>query len=251
MVSEVKQANLRIFLKSPHSLQGKMVSQNTQYIQGPKMDWTEDADLPKWFKDRREETELLLNTVLSNIRNQETKLKFVSLWAGKEARMYLNTVDQDKKDSLKTMLDTLEDWTKPKSDEVAAFTQLRTQKQGNQTLSTYIQEVGRVVYLYNFNCVGNCKDRLIRNSIVAGLNSTKAYQQCIAKEPSLTLNECIKICQTEDATCRQVQALCPESSDCTDSIPVHKLAQYPQQQGSITSGTEEPSRVAGPTTEVA
>ena len=195
------------------------------------MDWTEDADLHKWFKDWREEAELLLDTVLSHIRNQETNLKFVSLWAGKEARTYLNMVDQDKKDSLKTMLDTLKDWTRPKSDEVAVFTQLRTLNQGNKTLSTYIQEVRRVVDLYNFNCVGDCKDRLIRNSIMAGLNSTKAYQQCISKGSSLTLNECIKICQTEDATCRQVQALSPESSDCTDSTSVHKLAQYPQQQG--------------------
>ena len=43
------------------------------------MDWTEDADLHKRFKDWREETELLLNTVLSHIRNQETEIKFVSL----------------------------------------------------------------------------------------------------------------------------------------------------------------------------
>ena len=35
----------------------------------------------------------------------------------------------------------------------------------------------------------------------------------------------------EDATCRQVQALCPESTDCTDSTSIHKIAQYPQQQG--------------------
>ena len=150
---------------STYSLSAEMASQNTQYIQGPKMDWTEDADLHKWFKDWREEAELLLNTVLSHIRSQETKLKFVSLWAGKEARTYLNTVDQDRKDSLKTMLDTLEDWTRPKSDEVAAFTQLRTLNQGNKTLSTYIQEVRRVVDLCNFNCVGDCKDRLIRNSM--------------------------------------------------------------------------------------
>ena len=130
-----------------------MASQNTQYIQGPTMDWTEDADLHKQFKDWREETELLLNTMLSNIRNQETKLKFVSLWAGKEARAYLNIVDQDKKDSLKTMLDTLKDWTRPKSNAIAAFTLLRTLNQGNQILSTYIQEVRRVVDLCNFNCV--------------------------------------------------------------------------------------------------
>ena len=89
-----------------------------------------------------EETELLLDTVLSHIRNQETKIKFVSLWAGKEARTYLSMVDQDKKDSLKTMLDTLKDWARPKSYAVVAFTQLRALNQGNKTLSTYIQEVG-------------------------------------------------------------------------------------------------------------
>ena len=122
------------------------------------------------------------------------------------------------------MLDTLEDWTKPKSDEIAAFTYLRALNQGNKTLSTYIQEMRRVVDLCNFMCVGDCKDRLIRNSIVAGLSSTTAYQQYISKGSSLSLSECIKICQTEDATHRQVQALCPESSDCGDSTSVHKLA---------------------------
>ena len=89
----------------------------------------------------------------------------------------------------------------------------------------------RVVDLCNFSCKGDCKDRLIRNSIMAGLNSTKAYQQCILKGSSLTPNECIKIYQTKDATCRQVQALCPESTDCTDNTSIHKIAQYPPQQG--------------------
>ena len=168
------------------------------------MDWTKDTDLHKWFKDWREETELLLNAVLSHIRNQETKIKFVSLWSGKEARTYLSMVDMDKKDSLKTMLDTLKDWTRPISDEVSLFTQLRALNQRNKTLFTYIHEVRRVVDLCNFSCMGDCKDRLIRNSIMVGLNSTKAYQQCILKGSSLTLNECIKICQTEDATHRQV-----------------------------------------------
>ena len=89
----------------------------------------------------------------------------------------------------------------------------------------------RVVDLSNFSCMGDCKDRLIKNSIVAGLNSTKAYQQCISKGSSLILNECIKICQTEDATHRQVQALCAESTDCTDSTSISKIAKYPKQQG--------------------
>ena len=104
-------------------------------------------------------------------------------------------------------MDSLEEWTRPKSDEIAAFKHLRALNQGNKMLSPYIQEVRRIVHLCNFACVGDCKDRLIRNSIVAGLSSTKAYQQCILKGSNLTLNECIRICQTEDATCRQVQAL--------------------------------------------
>ena len=196
-----------------------MAHQNMQYIQGPQMDWTEDAGLHQRFKDWREEVELLIDTVLSHIKNADTKMKFVTLWAGKEARTYLNTLEQDNRDSLKTILDSLEEWTKPKSDEIAAFTHLRALNQGNKTLSSYIQEVRRMVDLCNFSCVGDCKDRLIRNSIVAGLSSTKAYQQCISKGSNLTLNECIRICQTEDATRRQVQALRPESTDCSDSTP--------------------------------
>ena len=209
----------------------KMANQNTQYVQGSKMDWTEDAGLHQQFKDWREEVELLLDTVLSHIRNQETKLKYVSLWAGKEVRTYLSTVSEDRKESLRTMLDTLEDWTKPKSDEIAVFTHLRALNQGNKTLSAYNQEVRRVADLCNFACVGDCKNRLIRTSIMAGLSSTKSYQQCISKGSSLSLSECIRICQTEDATCRQVQALHPESTDCGDSTLVHKLTQNPQQQG--------------------
>ena len=139
--------------------------------------------------------ELLLDTVLSHVRNQEMKLKYVSLWAGKEVRTYLSTVSEDDKDNLKAMLDTLKNWTKPKSDKIAAFTHLRTLNQGNKTLSTYIQEVRRVVDLCNFMCVGDCKDKLIRNSIMVGLLSNKAYQQCISKGSSLSLSECIKICQ--------------------------------------------------------
>ena len=192
------------------------------------MDWTEDAGLHQRFKDWREEVELLMDTVLSHIRNADTKMKFVTLWAGKEARTYLSTLEQDNQDSLRTILDSLEEWTRPKSDEIAAFTHLRTLNQGNKMLSSYIQEVRRIVDLCNFTCVGDCKDRLIRNSIVAGLSSTKAYQQCISKGSSLTLNECIRICQTEDATHRQVQALRPESTDCTDSTPIHQITEFPQ-----------------------
>ena len=176
---------------------------------------------------KRQNSYSTLYSLTSEIKRQRSSLSVYGLERRPEC--ILAPLDPDKKDSLKTMLDTFEDWTSLKSDEIAVFTQLRALNQGNKTLFTYIQEVRRVVDLCNFDCVGDCKDRLIRNSIVAGLNSTKAYQQCISKGSSLTLNECIKICQTEDATCRQVQALHPESADCSDSTSIHKITHSSQQ----------------------
>ena len=170
------------------------------------------------FREWTEETELLVNTAIAHIKDKTTKLKLVNLWAGKEARTYLTTLPEEKIDSLQTLLNTLEEWTRPKADEIAAYTQLRALNPGNKTLSMYIQEVRRLVDLCNLDCTAN-KDKLIRNSIITGINSTKAYKQCISKGSSLSLDNCIKICQMEDATCRQVQALCLESSDCNDSTP--------------------------------
>ena len=61
------------------------------------MDWTEDAGLHQRFRDWREEVELLMDMVLSHIKNADTKMKFVTLWAGNplEARTYLATLEQD------------------------------------------------------------------------------------------------------------------------------------------------------------
>ena len=55
----------------------KMANQN--FIQGPKMDWTEDPDLHRCFREWREETELLVDTALAHIKDKTTKLKFVTL----------------------------------------------------------------------------------------------------------------------------------------------------------------------------
>ena len=85
------------------------------------MDWTEDAGLHQRFKDWREEVELLMDMVLSHIRSADTKMKFVTLWAGKEARTYLSTLKEDYRDSLRAVLDSLEEWTRPKSDEICSL----------------------------------------------------------------------------------------------------------------------------------
>ena len=177
------------------------------FVQGPKMDWTENPELHKHFREWREETELLVNTALAHIKDKTTQLKFVTLWAGKKARTYLTTIPDEKKDSLQTLLNMLEDWTRPKADEIVAYTQLRALHQGNKTLSTYIQEVRRLVDLCNLDCNAN-KDKVDQEFNHCW---NQQYQSLpamhISKGFSLSQDDCIKIYQMEDATCRQVQAL--------------------------------------------
>ena len=46
------------------------------------MDWTKDAELHKRYTDWRQEVQL--ETILSNIKDAKTKVKYVTLLAGKE-----------------------------------------------------------------------------------------------------------------------------------------------------------------------
>ena len=61
---------------------------------GTQMDWTEDAELHKRYTEWRQEVQLILETILSNVKDTKTKVKYRTLWAGKEACTYLSTVER-------------------------------------------------------------------------------------------------------------------------------------------------------------
>ena len=90
-------------------------------------------------------------------------------------------------------------------------------------LSEFIREARRLAELCNYP---NDKDRLIRDTIVSGIHSLRAYQKCIDTK-DLSLQDCIKICQVEDAIRMQVLECRPESVSMIQSaqtaVPVHKL----------------------------
>ena len=113
--------------------------------------------------------------------------------------------------------------TKPKSNEIAASTKLRSLKQGDMPLSEFIWEARRLAELCNYP---NDQDRLIRDMIVSGVHGLRTYQKCInAKD--LSLQDCINICQVEDAIRMQVQECRPASVNSIQSVqtmnPVHRL----------------------------
>ena len=134
----------------------------------PVMDWTEDAELHKRYIEWKEEVELELGSSLLN-RSNSLKSNYVLRWAGKPARDYLSLPESEFKyegTSAETILAALEEKTKPKSNEIAAFTTLHSLKQEDMSLSEFLQEARRLVELCNYP---NDQDRLIRDMIVSGV----------------------------------------------------------------------------------
>ena len=163
------------------------------------------------------------------------KSNYVLRWAGKPARDYLKCLLESEFKyegaHADAILAALEKKTKPKSNEIAAFTKLHSLKQGDMSLSEFIREARRLAELCNYP---NNQDRLIRDTIVLGVYSLRAYQKCIdAKD--LSLQDCINICQAEDAIRMQVQECRPESVNSIQSaqtmIPAHRL-QHSSRQSS-------------------
>ena len=90
-------------------------------------------------------------------------------------------------------------------------------------LSEFIRKARRLAELCNYP---NDQDRLIRDNIVSGIHSLKAYQKCIDTK-DLSLQDCINICQVEDAIRMQVLECRPESvyliQHAQTAVLVHKL----------------------------
>ena len=115
------------------------------------------------------------------------KSNYTFRWAGKPARDYLKSLPESdfkyEGASAEAILQALEEKTKPKSNEIAAFTKLCSLKQSDMPLSEFIHEARRLAELCNYP---NDKDRLIRDMRVSRIQSLRAYQKCIdSKDLSL------------------------------------------------------------------
>ena len=144
-------------------------------------------------------------------------------WLGKPARVYQTQEFKYEGASADEILTALEKKTKPKSNEITAFSKLCSLKQGDMPLSEFIQEARRQAELCNYP---DDKDRLIRDTIVSGIRSLRAYQKCLDTSLPST-------CQAKDAICMQVQDCWIESISMIQSaqtmIPVNRLQQNPRQ----------------------
>ena len=66
------------------------------------------------------------------------------------------------------------------------------------------------------------RDRILRDAIVIGIKSEKAFYKCMEKGSSLTLEEALEIVQSEDSTQCQVE-LCRQQTQIRTESDVHKF----------------------------
>ena len=191
----------------------------------PVMDWIEDVELHERYIKWKKEVELELGSSLSN-RSYSVKSNYVLRWAGKPARDLKSLPESEFKyegASAEAILTALEEKTKPKSNEIAAFTKLHSLKQGDTPLSEFIREAIRLAEICNYP---NDQDRPIRDTIVYGIHSVRAYQKCTDTK-DLSLQDCINICRVEDTIRMQVLECRPGYVNLIQSaqttIQVHRL----------------------------
>ena len=149
-------------------------------------------------------------------KSKEIKASYVLILAGKIGRTHIKSLNlsaEQKKDP-KVLLQKFLDWTKPKSNALAAAANFRRLEQGDLSLAEYIDKA-------TILCDFEARDRLLRDEIVIGLRSREAYFKCIEKGSALTLEEAITIAQNEDATVSQVGSMRPEVKGSLTQAAVH------------------------------
>ena len=113
------------------------------------------------------------------------------------------------------------DWTRPKSNALAAAANFRRLEKGALSLSEYIDKA--TVLCDQCEYIPEARDRLLRDAIVMELRSKKVYHKCVEKGSALTLEETITIAQNQNATAHQVGYMRPEFKSAPVQREIHKL----------------------------
>ena len=197
---------------------------------GPKLDWTRDNQIFLRYKKWRTKVELIFRSALSQATPEE-KTSYLKYWMGDPGLPliekwettgkldYSNPVETPSKEGgrsrplssgfrLETYWKLLEEEFKPKGNKLLSIIELWTQsKQGPKTLNEWLTYIHNLVEACDY---GDSTDRIIRDALIIGCESSIAKDKIIRRGESVTLNEVLEILQTEastNSTLRQFQEI--------------------------------------------
>ena len=197
---------------------------------GPKLDWTRDNQIFLRYKKWRAKVELIFRSALSQATPEE-KTSYLKYWMGDQGLPliekwettgkldYSNANTTPTKEGgrsrplssgfkLETYWRLLEEEFKPKGNKLLSIIELWTQSnQGSKTLNEWLTYIHNLVEACNY---GDSTDRIIRDVLIIGCESSIAKDKIIRRGETITLNEVIEILQIEastNSTLRQFQEI--------------------------------------------
>ena len=197
---------------------------------GPKLDWTRDNQIFLRYKKWKARIEFIFKSALSQATPEE-RTAYLKYWMGDEGLPliekwettgkldYSNANTSPAKEGgrsrplssgfkLETYWKLLEEEFKPKGNKLLSIIELWTHgNQGSKTLNDWLTYIHNLVEACNY---GDSTDRIIRDVLIIGCESSNAKDKIIRRGETITLNEVIEILQTEastNSTLRQFQEI--------------------------------------------
>ena len=174
----------------------------------PQMDWTSSGDVYKRFKLFRQKCEFIFEGPLEGV-DEKKQVRHLLLWVGDTGLEIFNTAtfdSEDDRDKTKQVLDKLESYTKPQSNQILTRYQLRCLKQGESTLEEFVTKA-RVLVDDSGYLSAVVKEDALRDTLVFGLRSDKVRRDAIAKGNGLTFQQVYELAKVDESTRAQMKAI--------------------------------------------
>ena len=173
----------------------------------PSMDWTSPGDMHKRFKLFKQKCDLIFKGPLEE-KEEAYKVRMLLLWIGdKGLEIYNTSTWTAAEDNLKLerVLEKLEAYTKPQSNQILARFQLRCLKQGETTLEEFVTRAR--VLIDDSGYAADIQEEILRDTLVFGLKSDKVRKDAIAIGNGLTFRQVYNLAKTEESTRAQMKIL--------------------------------------------
>ena len=234
---------------------------------GPKLDWTRDNQIFLRYKKWKARIEFIFKSALSQATPEE-RTAYLKYWMGDEGLPliekwettgkldYSNANTSPAKEGgrsrplssgfkLETYWKLLEEEFKPKGNKLLSIIELWTQStQGSKTLNDWLTYIHNLVEACNY---GDSTDRIIRDVLIIGCESSNAKDKIIRRGETITLNEVIEILQTEastNSTLRKFQEIQNKSVQSVNYVSYDsrsKKSKKPSnEQNSSSTGSTDP-----------
>ena len=111
------------------------------------------------------------------------------------------------KDKYKDVIEQFDNFCKPRKNDLIMRHQLRSLKQGNQTIDEFITQLHKIAR----DCeLADMYEGLVLQALLLGKTDDKLRRRLFERTEMLTLDDAIKLCRANEATTADLKALKPE-----------------------------------------